>query len=333
MTGPARICVIGTGYWGRNLVRNFAALGALAGLCDASEEARKRMAAANPDARVYAQSGDVFADPEIEAVVIATPAVTHGALAAAALSAGKHVFVEKPLCLDLSEGRRLAEDARRCGLTLMVGHVLLYHPAFVALAETVRSGVLGELRYLYSNRLSLGKIRREENALWSFAPHDISMMLALTGDLPRRVTAGGGTYLSPTVADTTLSYMEFDNGLQGHIFVSWLHPYKDHRMVIVGSDAMAEFHDSVAGPQKLVLYPHQIGWNGALPEVNKAEAEPIPYGEDEPLALECRHFLECVATGRAPRSDAVEGLRVLAVLNACQELLARRGPVDLGTLA
>ncbi len=322
-----RVAVIGAGYWGRNLVRNFARLGALRAICDSNAEVRDRLGAAHPEARTYADPEAIFADPAIDAVAIATPAVTHGALARAALAAGKHAFVEKPLCLDLAEGPRLAAAARARRLTLMVGHVLLYHPAFVALAETVRHGTLGELRYLYSNRLSLGKIRREENALWSFAPHDISMMLALTGQVPRRVTAGGGTYLSPTVADTTLSYMEFENGLQGHIFVSWLHPYKDHRMVIIGGEAMAEFHDSVAGPDKLRLYRHQVGWNGEIPEVNCADAEPIPYGTDEPLALECQHFLDCVVHGGTPRSDAAEGLRVLAVLDACQQSLVGGAPV------
>ena len=324
-----RVAVVGVGYWGRNLLRNFDALGALAAFCDLREEARAEFASLYPDARPYSGLDDLLGDDTIDAVAIATPAATHAELAGRALAAGKHVFVEKPLALDLAEGRALGEQADRAGLTLMVGHLLLYHPAFVALKGAVDEGRLGTLRYVYSNRLSLGKIRREENALWSFAPHDVSMILSLTGALPTRAMTSGGTFLSPTVADTTLSHLTFDAGMQAHIFVSWLHPYKDHRMVVVGSDGMAVFHDSQTGPEKLLHYPHGVGWDGDIPSVDRAEAEPIPYGDDEPLAVECRYFLDCAAARRLPRSDAIEALRVLAVLDACQRSLVSGAPVEL----
>ncbi len=324
-----RVGVIGAGHWGRNLLRNFHALGALAAYCDVRAEARREVAGLYPRARAHSDPAEILADSEIDAVVIATPAVTHGELAARALEAGKHVFVEKPICLDLAEGEALGRLADRKGLVLMVGHLLLYHPAFLSLERLAGEGRLGTLRYIYSNRLSLGRIRREENALWSFAPHDISMILGLTGAMPEKVTSNGGAYLSPTVADTSLSHLSFADGMQAHIFVSWLHPYKDHRMVVVGSEAMAVFHDVAAGPEKLLLYPHAVGWDGDLPSVDRATAEPVPYGDEEPLALECRHFLDCVESGGRPRSDAAEGLRVLRVLDACQRSLAAGHPVGL----
>ncbi len=313
--------VVGTGYWGKNLLRNFQALGALAALCESDAGLRAERAAAY-DVPAYASLDALLRERAVEAVAIATPPATHGALARQALEAGRHVFVEKPLCLDLAEAQALDQLARQRGLTLMVGHLLLYHPAFVALRELLAAGRLGPLRYIYSNRASLGKIRREENALWSFTPHDVSMILQLSGLMPERVTCSGGAWLHPPVADTSLTHMTFPGGLQAHIFVSWLHPYKDHKLVVVGEDAMAVFDDVEAGEGKLRLYRHQVGWNGDIPAIDKAEAEPIPYGREEPLARECGHFLDCVRDGKRPLSDATEGRRVLAVLDACERALA-----------
>lgn len=324
-----RSVVIGAGYWGRNLIRNLDSLNALYGFCETDPAVRSEHQTRYPHAAVYPTPAAAFADDQVDAVAIATPAVTHGELVAGALSAGKHVFVEKPLCLDLDDGRRLADQADRASLILMVGHLLHYHPAFGSLRAVVNEGWLGPLRYLYSHRLSLGKIRREENALWSFAPHDISMILSLVGAMPTRIQAAGGAYLAPPVADTSLSHLTFADNIQGHIFVSWLHPYKDHRMVVVGETGMAVFDDVKSGPDKLLLYRHDIGWNGNLPAVTKAAGEPIAYDETEPLRLEMAHFLDCVTTGRRPVSDAEEGLRVLAVLDACQRSLRTGQPVAM----
>jgi UDP-2-acetamido-3-amino-2,3-dideoxy-glucuronate N-acetyltransferase len=325
-----RVAVIGAGYWGKNLVRNFSALGALGAICEPDEKQAASLAATYQQAAI-ATAEAVFADPAIDAVAIATPAVTHGALTRRALEAGKHVFVEKPLCLDLEEARGLAVLAKQCDLILMVGHMLLYHPAYVALRAAVAEGRIGSLRYIYSTRLSLGKIRREENALWSFAPHDISMILNLTGRLPNRVVANGEAFLSPGVADTSLSHLSFGDGLQAHIFVSWLHPFKDQRLVVVGSKGMIVFDDVQPGAGKLQLYPHLVEWNGDLPSVSKAEAEALPYGNDEPLNAECRHFLACIGNHVQPVSDAAEGIRVLQVLDACQRSLTGGQPVILAT--
>jgi UDP-2-acetamido-3-amino-2,3-dideoxy-glucuronate N-acetyltransferase len=321
-----RVGLVGLGHWGPNLARNFASFGALAAICDSREAVRAEHAHAYPGVRIFASADEIFAST-VAAVAIATPAASHGALVRQALAANKHVFVEKPLCLDLGEARELGEEARRRGRVLMVGHLLLYHPAFLALKTLVAEGRIGTLRYIYSNRLSLGKIRREENALWSFAPHDISMILSLTSTMPERAMTSGGSYLLPGVADTTLSHLSFPGGVQAHIFVSWLHPYKDHRLVVVGSEGMASFHDSAT--DKLTLYPHAVGWDGDLPNVTKAPAETVPFEAGEPLALECQHFLDCVATGATSRSDAAESVRVLSVLDACQRSLQAGRPVAL----
>jgi len=331
MAAP-RIGEIGLGHWGANLVRNVAALGALAAMYDAAPATRAKFAAAHPAARAAESADAIFADPAIEAVMIATPAATHGALVKQALEAGKHVFVEKPLCLDVAEAEALAGLAARRGRILMVGHLLHYHPAFLALAAAVKSGRLGKLRYIYSHRLSLGRIRREENALWSFAPHDISMILALMGAMPVRVSAEGGHFLSHGVADTTLTHFTFPGGEQAHVFVSWLHPFKDQRLVVVGERAMAVFNDVSAGADKLLLYRHEAGWSGDIPFVSKAEAEPSPFDAGaEPLRRECETFLAALRGGPMPPSDAAEGIRVLTVLDACQRALEARAAIELRT--
>ena len=324
-----RIAVIGTGYWGRNHVRNFHALGALAAICDSNPAAVAGVAKDYPGVQSFTDPAAVLARTDIDGVVIATPAATHGELAAAALAQRKHVLVEKPLCLDLGEAARLREQSVRTGVTLMVGHVLLYHPAFRQVRNLVQKGALGPLRYVYSNRLSLGKIRREENALWSFAPHDISMILALAGSMPTRVSASGGHYLAQGVADTTLSHLRFGDGLQAHVFVSWLHPYKDHRLVVIGAEAMLVFDDTQPSARKVLMYKHDVRWKEDIPVVAKADAEPISIEDGEPLRGECETFLGCIRDGTKPPSDADEAIRVLRVLDACQRAIAAEGSIAL----
>jgi UDP-2-acetamido-3-amino-2,3-dideoxy-glucuronate N-acetyltransferase len=323
------VAVIGTGYWGRNLVRNYHNLGYLTAICDADNENLAKIVAQYPDLAAHRCLEDVLADAKVDAVAIATPAATHADIVGLALDAGKHVFVEKPLCLNVDEAEALADRADSLGRVLMVGHLLLYHPAFIALKAALDGGRIGNLRYIYSNRLSLGKIRREENALWSFAPHDISMILSLIGASPHRVVATGGSYLHSGVADTTLSHLSFFGQLQAHIFVSWLHPYKDQKLVVVGDEAMAVFDDVYMGDEKLLLYPHDVGWDGELPVVTKANAQPIAYDDVEPLRMECQAFIDAVVEAVRPPSDSREGIRVLRVLNACQDSLLSGGPVRL----
>jgi UDP-2-acetamido-3-amino-2,3-dideoxy-glucuronate N-acetyltransferase len=254
---------------------------------------------------------------------VATPAATHYEVVRKCLEAGKDVLVEKPLALNAQQGAALVEMAQRRSLILMVGHILLYHPAVTRLRKLIDEGELGRILYCYSNRLNMGLIRTEENILWSFAPHDISVMLYLLGEEPVAVEADGQSYLTPGVVDVTLSRLKFKSGVSGHIFVSWLHPSKEQRFVVVGSDKMAVFDDMAQ--QKLLLYPHRVDWAGRAPKAVKAEAIPVEIDQAEPLKQECRHFLACVAGRQRPLSDGEEGLRVLRVLDGCQKSLERHG--------
>lgn len=330
--GEPGVAVVGTGYWGKNLVRNFYELGHLAAICDSNLAALERFGDSYAEVPQYLAFEDVLQASDIQAVAIATPAESHYALAREALLANKDVFVEKPLCLDEEQADELLRLANERECVLMVGHLLRYHPAFVKLQELVRQGELGRIYYIYSNRLNLGKIRREENILWSFAPHDISAILALAGQLPQTVTSRGGNYLHEQVADVTLSTLEFESGLRSHIFVSWLHPYKEQRLVVVGDRRMAVFNDVAPHGEKLLLYPHQIEWRDHVPIPSKAEAQPVEVDTTEPLRLECQHFLGCVRERKTPITDGEEGRRVLRVLNACQTALERDRRVDLHTV-
>ncbi len=326
-----KIAVIGNGYWGKNLVRNFHDLRALATVCDGNPQAGLEIAAKYPGVAFTTEYNEVLQDPTIDAVVLATPAVTHYRMAKEALECDKDVYAEKPLALHESEGAQLVELADRRKRILMVGHILQYHPAVRKLKQLITAGTLGRIEYLYSNRLNIGKIRTEENILWSFAPHDISVTLGLLDELPTEVHCSGGTYLSQNVADVTLSALTFPSGVRAHIFVSWLHPFKEQRMVVVGSEKMAVFNDM--DPNKLQLYSHKLEWKSRTPVAVKGDAEIVLLDNYEPLREECSHFMECVRSRRTPVTDGREGVRVLRVLNACQQSLESSRPVSLGTPA
>jgi UDP-2-acetamido-3-amino-2,3-dideoxy-glucuronate N-acetyltransferase len=318
--------VVGSGYWGKNIVRNLSDLGALAAVCEPDRATGAAIAARHGVKLV--EYAALLGDATVDAVAIAAPAALHGTLARAALAAGKHVFVEKPLALDLAEARELVALAAASGRRLMVGHLMQYHPGFTKLVELVRGGALGRLQYLYSNRLNLGKVRREEDILWSFAPHDISMILTLVGSEPVHVAATGACYLHKEIADVTTTHLVFPGGEQAHVFVSWLHPFKEQKLVVVGDHAMAVLDDGEPVERKLQLYPHRIEWRDSMPVPHRATAEPVPIAGDEPLKLELEHFLHCVATGARPRTDGEEGLRVLRVLTeATASLKAPPGAV------
>ena len=322
---PVRVATVGCGYWGKNLVRNFAELGALAAICDPNRAAAEELA--NRYHAAIAEFETVLNDPDIAGIAIAAPAALHAELAHRAIEAGKHVFVEKPLALTLAEAEQLCALAERQDRRLMVGHLMQYHPGFTRLRELVREGSLGRLQYIYSNRLNLGKVRREEDILWSFAPHDLSMILSLVGEEPDEVTAKGGYYLHKTIADVTTTHLAFPGGEQAHVFVSWLHPFKEQKLVVIGDRAMAVFDDGQPWSRKLLLYPHRIEWRAALPVPQRAEADPVSLEEGEPLNLECRHFLHCVITGSRPRTDGREGLRILRVLARASEALKSRSTI------
>src|SRR5271154_1478665 len=235
-----RVSVVGAGYWGKNLVRNFHSLGALESVCDTNEETLNRV---RNEYRVAVTKdyNAILSEPAVEAVVIAAPAALHFDLTRRALRAGKHVFVEKPLALNASEGKELVELANAQSAVLMVGHILHYHPAITELTRLIQQGHLGKIQYIHSSRLNLGKVRREENILWSFAPHDISVILGLLGEEPNDIQALAGNYLHEQVADTTVTLLAFPSGVKSHIFVSWLHPFKDHKLVVIGEKKMAVF--------------------------------------------------------------------------------------------
>ena len=322
---PPNIAVVGAGHWGQNLVRNYHNLGSLKLICDKNEIVLNSLKEQYNDVETCIGLVDVLRHEDIQGIVIATPAETHYTIVREALFAGKHVFVEKPMALQEEEGRELISIANENNRVLMVGHLLQYHPGFVRLKELAVSGELGRINYIYSNRLNLGKIRREENILWSFAPHDISMILSLAGEEPEAVAATGGNYLHKKIADVTTTHLEFPSGLRSHIFVSWLHPFKEQKLVVVGDKKMAVFDDTRPWEDKLLLYPHEIKWQNNLPVPAKAEPDHVSITQDEPLRLECEHFLECILDSKRPLTDGHEGIRVLKILNACQRSLDAGG--------
>ena len=327
MNNGRSLAVIGCGYWGKNLIRNFDALEALAMVCDVTPAGRALAAEIAPNIETVTSVERVLAASEVTGVVIATPAETHYELAKQALEAGRDVFVEKPLALTYEQGAhlvKLADDNKR---VLLVGHVLEYHPAVQRLLALVHAGELGKVQYIYSNRLSLGKIRREENILWSFAPHDVAVILRLVGSLPFQVIACGGSYLQPNIADVTVTNLLFDNGVRAHIYVSWLHPFKEQRLVVVGSKKMASF-DDVA--KQLILYDQRVEVQAGQPVPIKGKGEEVAFDSAEPLRLECQAFLDAIANRQAPLTDGASGLRVLSVLQAAQRSLVMNGePVAL----
>ena len=323
-----RIAVLGCGGWGKNIIRTLMRVHSVAAIADTSQSARDLGSELAPDACVFDDPTSVIDDPAIDAVMIATPAETHFEIAQRAILAGKDVFVEKPMTIEPGESQQLTDLAKKHGRVLMVGHLLEYHPAILKLKELILSGELGEIRYVISNRLNLGKIRTHENALWSFAPHDIAVLIRLIGADPIQVVCTGGGYVSPNVADVTVTQLLFSNGTRGHIFVSWLHPYKEQKLIVVGSKKMASF-DDVA--RELVLYDQRVDWNDGDPVAVKGEGTLVKFDSTSPLDLECEHFVNAVATGTNPRTTGTDGVKVLNILHAAQRSMMLNGsPINLG---
>ena len=326
LTPNAAIAVIGAGAWGKNLVRNFHQLGVLKTICDGAQSVRDEMTRAYPDVIVTNDLNAILKDKTIKAVVIAAPAVFHYEIAEKALNAGKHVFVEKPLSLHYADGEKLVCLADQKNKILFVGHILQYHPAVVRLKEIIGAGKIGRLQYIYSRRLSFGKIRREENILWSFAPHDISIILSLAGEDPIYVDSIGSNFLHARIADVTMTNLKFPSGVGAHIFVSWLNPYKEQKLVVVGTNGMLVFDDTEPVEKKLLLYPHTINWVSGIPVPNKAQSVPVDLGDiwEEPLKAECKAFLHAVETHEKPITSGEEGLRVLKVLELSQQSIEQK---------
>ena len=323
------IAVVGSGYWGKNLVRNFYELGVLHTICDSNPSTLSTFKEKYPEVEVESLFQNVLQNQAIDAVVIATPAETHFKMAKMTLLANKHVFVEKPLALYVNEAEELHQLALSQNLKLMIGHILLYHPAIIKLKEIINSGELGKINYVYSNRLNLGKIRSEENILWSFAPHDISAMLFLLDEMPCQVIAQGGNYLNQDITDVTMTMLSFKSGVKGHIFVSWLHPDKEQKLIIVGDKKMALFDDTLA-QGKLQIHDKGVDWINRQPVPRKNGITLVPLDNSEPLKAECEHFLHSITSDSTPKSDGNNGIKVLKVLNACQDSLKQHGAtVDL----
>jgi UDP-2-acetamido-3-amino-2,3-dideoxy-glucuronate N-acetyltransferase len=328
MQDKPRIAVIGAGYWGKNLVRVLNELGALACVCDTREQVLADVKEKH-NVATYNAVEPMLADAEIDAVVIAAPAAQHFQLARKCLLAGKDVYAEKPLALHATEGQQLVELAKKRNRILMVGHILEYHPAILELKRLIFQGELGNIQYIYSSRLNLGKLRTEESILWSFAPHDISAILFLLGESPTRISTHGGSYLNHNV-DTTMTTCEFPSGVKAHIFVSWLHPFKEQKLAIVGGGKMAVF-DDMEPERKLVLYSHRIDWVDRIPVALKDGGQVVPLPKSEPLRLECEHFLECIRTRQQARTSGESAVRVLQVLEGCEQSLKANGqPVNIG---
>jgi len=315
------IAVIGCGHWGKNLVRNFYSLGALHTVCDVDKTKEKDARQNYRGINFTISYREVFDGPYIKAVVISTPAETHYSLAKKALSSDKDVFVEKPLALEFEEAKEIVELADKKKRILMVDHLLQYHPAIIKLKKLVNTKKLGNLQYIYSNRLSIGKFRKEENILLSFAPHDISVILSLVGKMPIKIDAFGEAYLQPDVYDTTLTTLTFSKQLKAHIFVSWLHPFKEQKLVVIGEKNMAVFDDQ--SDEKLVLYPHRVKWINGMPIASKAPYKVVPTEPQEPLKRACEHFIKCVKDRTTPLTDGREALRVMEVLHKAQVALEK----------
>jgi predicted dehydrogenase len=323
---PLRLGVAGLGYWGPNLARNFAAIPGcqLAWLCDADPVARERLSRAHPAATATASLDDLLADDSLDAVVLATPVPTHADLAVRVLDAGKHCFVEKPLATTVADAQRAVDAAASAGRILMVGHLLEYHPGVRALKELTTSGELGEdIFYIYGNRLNLGKLRADENALWSLGAHDVSVVLALADEEPVEVSAHGASYVRDGVEDVVFCFLRFGSGLVAHLHLSWLDPHKERRFTVVGSKRMATF-DDMAVERKLTVYDKGFDEDARTygEYITRSGGSFSPQiANVEPLRVECEHFLQCIREGRAPRSDGASGLRVVRVLEGLQNSL------------
>jgi predicted dehydrogenase len=326
MSSPLRIAVAGLGYWGPNLARNFAAIegSELAAACDTDPAAREAFAASLPGVRVVAELDELLADPALDAVALATPVPTHAELAIRVLEAGKHCFVEKPLAQSVADAERAQAAAAESGRTLMVGHLLEYHPGVELLKQLADSGELGErIYYIYGNRLNLGKLRADENALWSLGAHDVSVLLHLAGEEPFETVAHGSSYVRDGVEDVVFCFLRFPSGLSAHLHLSWLDPHKERRFTVVGSRRMATF-DDMALEGKVKVYDKGVdedarGYGEYITRSGDIFAPRIP--NVEPLRIECEHFVDSVRSGTPPRSDGASGLRVVRVLEALQQSL------------
>lgn len=320
------VVLIGCGAWGKNWARVLSKRGELAAIVESDVQRHAELGRQYPDVHIYSNLEAALSRGSFAAAVIAAPVAQHADLARALLLADRDVLVEKPLALSVAEGTELVRTAADRKRILMVGHVLEYHPAVQALKRLIDSGELGRVQYIYSNRLNIGRIRIEENAWWSFAPHDVAVILRFLGRAPEEIVSFGGAHLNPMINDFTVTHLKFSENVQAHIFVSWLHPFKEQRLIVVGDRQMAVFDDTQDWPSKLILYSHRIARDGKVPVAHQVEGVRVSLEPAEPLAVEAEAFAEAVRSRRQPLADGVSGLRVLEVLEAAEASLNRSQP-------
>ncbi len=334
---PVRIGIVGLGYWGPNLARSLNRVdgAVLARACDLDAGNRERFAGLYPQTAFTDRFDDLLEDPELDAIVVATSAPSHHAMGLRSIAAGKHTFVEKPLALTVADARELVDAARTAEVRLMCGHLLRFHPAFRMVEDLAASGELGRILYLYTNRQNFGKVREDENALWSLAPHDISLALALAGERPASVAAHGESFLRPGVEDVVFGYLQFPSGIVAHLHVSWLDPHKRRSLTVVGSDRMVVFDDTDPD-RKVTIYdkassPSRFETWGEFQALRQGDVRIPQVPASEPLLVECQAFVDAVRTGAEPVASGAEGLQVVEVLDALQRSLDADGaPVRLG---
>ena len=307
------ICVVGAGYWGKNHIRTLHELGSLGGIVEQKKDLLDQITEQYPDAKTYRNIDEALGYEEFAGFTVATPAETHHDIAVQIIKSGKHVLVEKPLCLNIKDAENMVNLAKQYKVNLMVGHVLLFHPAIQMIKSLIDEGEIGKLQYIYSNRLNLGQVRTEENVFWSLAPHDISIFQYLTDSYPKSIVANGSTFLQEGIYDSTITQLKYTDGIEGHIFVSWLHPFKEHRLVVIGSDAMITFEDSTDG-KPLILYSKKFEMTRGIPEKINGPVKLIDYEQKMPLTEELRFFINHLNRKKPIISNGRHALDVTKIL-------------------
>jgi len=316
-----KVCVVGAGYWGKNHIKTLHQLGALKGIVEPDTILLASLAVDYPDVACY-ENIQLALNEDYDGFTIATPAETHYEIAKTIIMAGKHLLIEKPMTLSVSDSEELLSLASQYDVNLMVGHVLLFHPAIIKIKEIIENGHIGDLQYLYSNRLNLGKVRTEENVFWSLAPHDIAIFQYLVESFPVKIQAKGSTFLQHGIPDSTMTHLEYDNKVEGHIFVSWLHPFKEHRLVVIGSEAMISFEDSLEG-KPLKLYSKKFDLISGVPEKVDGPVDWIPYGQEMPLTQELKYFIDHLGDKKPDIANGKHGLEVVKIIvKASEQLLS-----------
>lgn len=313
MKKTKKICVIGAGHWGRNHISTLSELRALGGIVETDLKTLNIFAKRYPDIKHYSTIDDALLDENIDGFTVATPAETHFQIAQLLIRAGKHVLVEKPLTLTVEHAEKLVDLSKKNKVTLLVGHVLLFHPAIKKIKNIISSKKIGKLQYIYSNRLNLGQIRSAENVFWSFAPHDIAIFQYFINDYPIKVSSMGSAFLQQGIQDLTMTHLKYNNGVEGHIFVSWLHPFKEHRLVVVGSEGMISFEDSKE-EKPLKLYSKKFDFKNGIPEKIDGPVELVHFDSKMPLTAEMEYFIDNLGRDDLEIANGSHALDVIKIL-------------------